>query len=42
MKFIAMRCAGYDRVDVQAANSAGIQVNLNAQIHTLIHARFHL
>jgi hypothetical protein len=26
VKFIAMRCAGYDRVDVKAANAAGIQV----------------
>lgn len=26
VKFIAMRCAGYDRVDVEAANRAGIKV----------------
>ncbi|GBF92738.1 hypothetical protein Rsub_05107 [Raphidocelis subcapitata] len=26
VKFIAMRCAGYDRVDVAAANEAGIKV----------------
>jgi hypothetical protein len=26
VKFIAMRCAGYDRVDVAAANAAGIKV----------------
>jgi D-lactate dehydrogenase len=25
VKFIAMRCAGYDRVDVAAANAAGIK-----------------
>ncbi|KAK3245446.1 hypothetical protein CYMTET_44979 [Cymbomonas tetramitiformis] len=27
VKFIAMRCAGYDRVDVAAANAAGIRVS---------------